>query len=129
MIYRKGDKVRSIMPNCYIGYGNEGVVEKVNEKVVICSCGTFFVETGVNVNGVEYGVLQKHRMVNIEEIPNEVREAYEVLSTLTHMQTSIIYRYKNNGDLGAIIWKLAAGFLDKCHLSLSIIEKEIRKPN
>jgi len=68
-------------------------------------------------------------MLKVEEIPNDLRKAFETLSCLKQVQILMIRKYKANKDLTPIIQWLESDLLPECDKSLETLECYIRREN
>ena len=68
-------------------------------------------------------------MLKVEEITDELREAFEILSVLKQAQSLIIRKYRNEKDLTPIFQWLESDLLPSCDKSLDVFERYIRRDN
>jgi len=66
-------------------------------------------------------------MLKVEEIPDELREAFETLSALRQAQSLVIRKYRNKKDLEPIMKWLESDLLPNCDKSLDVFERYIRR--
>ena len=68
-------------------------------------------------------------MLKVEEIQDELREAFETLSVLKQAQSLIIRKYRNKKDLEPTMKWLESDLLPSCDKSLDVFERYIRRDN